>query len=314
MKVCPNRLSQKTSISNKYHQHVQNAAILTVSDGPSSSAIVPLSGHAPLLPTSQLSQGPASSNTTVNCPSTQMSNSSRRANDNATNHYASTNALIHNEANDADSVTLEAAAQVNVPSQRKRKKNTDTLDDTEKTFLKRELAAVQARIVQQDAEIDDKNKRILLLKTRAKDLEDRENDRIYDKYFPEQPSKRATYCNSINSQQPREHCMATPHVEKNNFLCCCRNQESRDSQANDHYSQIIEELKSFNTNVSSLLNQSYPQINQISRLLENLIGQNILKQVNPSASEDIEVPQSDASFASVESLAPEDTNNIDDLN
>ena len=55
-------------------------------------------------------------------------------------------------------------------------------------------------------------------------------------------------------------------------------------------------------------------MNQISRLLENLIGQNILKQVNPSASEDIEVPQSDASFASVESLAPEDTNNIDDLN
>ena len=82
----------------------------------------------------------------------------------------------------------------------------------------------------------------------------------------------------------------------------------------DHYSQIIEELKSFNTNVSSLLNQSYPQISQISRLLENLIGQNILKQVNPGASEDIEVPQSDASFASVESLAPEDTNNIDDLN
>ena len=52
-------------------------------------------------------------------------------------------------------------------------------------FLKRELAATQARICQLDALNDDKDKRIKVLLDRIKFLEERDNKSTYDKYFPE---------------------------------------------------------------------------------------------------------------------------------
>ena len=50
-------------------------------------------------------------------------------------------------------------------------------------FLKRELSTAQARIVEQDAELSDKNKRIEILQARVDSLEESVNTGLYNKYF-----------------------------------------------------------------------------------------------------------------------------------
>ena len=65
----------------------------------------------------------------------------------------------------------------------KTKVKTTDQKEVEITFLRRELGAAQARIVQLDNEIDDKNKRIAIQEHRIKLLEDKEKDANYNKYF-----------------------------------------------------------------------------------------------------------------------------------
>ena len=60
------------------------------------------------------------------------------------------------------------------------------------------LAAAQARIVEQNTELIDKNKSIEILQARVDSLEDVENSRLYDKYF--MPS-------SVPHQKTDGHCL-----------------------------------------------------------------------------------------------------------
>ena len=57
--------------------------------------------------------------------------------------------------------------------------------DTKVEFLQTELAAAQTRIVQIDASLKDKEQMVAVLLARIKVFEERENQQIFDKYFPD---------------------------------------------------------------------------------------------------------------------------------
>ena len=75
-------------------------------------------------------------------------------------------------------------------------------------FFKRELSLAQARIVAQDAEISDKSKRVDILLTQLKSYEERENNSLYDQYFPNNTDPNVRRCsaqNSCTSHRPQTH-------------------------------------------------------------------------------------------------------------
>ena len=57
------------------------------------------------------------------------------------------------------------------------------------------MSAAQARIVDLDNTIVDKDKRIAILESRVKQLEDRETEHVYNKYFPRNNQTQCTRCN-----------------------------------------------------------------------------------------------------------------------
>ena len=75
-----------------------------------------------------------------------------------------------------------SASQVGprLPVARKTKSKTNDEKDLDLSFTKRELAGAQARIVQLDAEISDKDKRIQILLETVKNYETNESSRIYN--------------------------------------------------------------------------------------------------------------------------------------
>ena len=86
---------------------------------------------------------------------------------------------------DASTVRISQDSQ-SKRSQKGKKQKQDTHDETQNLnleFLKRELSSAQARIVQLDTSIDDKDKKISILRARVNFLEDRDNQATYDKYF-----------------------------------------------------------------------------------------------------------------------------------
>ena len=60
-------------------------------------------------------------------------------------------------------------------------------NETNVQFLQKELAAAQARIVQLDAMIVDKEQQAEILLSRVKILEEQQNKQVFDKYFPSNP-------------------------------------------------------------------------------------------------------------------------------
>ena len=65
----------------------------------------------------------------------------------------------------------------------KKQKSNENQNTLNEEFLRRELSGAQARIVQLDASIIDKDIRISILRARVNFLEERENQANYNKYF-----------------------------------------------------------------------------------------------------------------------------------
>ena len=100
-------------------------------------------------------------------------------------------------------------------------------NDTNTQFLQKELAAAQARIVQLDATIVDKEQQAEILLARVKILEEQQNKHVFDKYFPQnQPNPSTDRINvSGCSSNLVHHCPAQQ---------CCQMLHSCCSHHNNH--------------------------------------------------------------------------------
>ena len=118
--------------------------------------------------------------------------------------------------------TSSLASQPNASSAKLTRKTKDktpaTSSDTNAEFLKRELSAAQARIAVLDTTVKDKEQQVSILMARGKSLEEKVNNEIYEKYFPQnQPDSNQTrqkpttlppscnlspQCGSSHSKQP----------------------------------------------------------------------------------------------------------------
>ena len=121
---------------------------------------------------------------------------------------------------DASTVRISQDSQ-SKRSQKGKKQKQDTHDETQNLnleFLKRELSSAQARIVQLDASIDDKDKKISILRARVNFLEDRDNQATYDKYFSRDNRCQSSQCSTsapcISSASPSVCMHHSPHCSK----------------------------------------------------------------------------------------------------
>ena len=181
---------------------IPNEVTMTSSIDP---ALVISRVHTPTLSTSTITSSLTSS--AVNSLSSSLSNYS-------TTRGSITSSLVSTSQ-------APPTRQKNDPPRRQaQKKAQDPDDNLTIEFLQRELNATRARITQLDTEIEDKNKRISILKARVDFLEERENKNIYDKYFPSSNS------NSTQNGEARDRhthqvplsqqaCSTTPQQ----FLC-----------------------------------------------------------------------------------------------
>ena len=90
-------------------------------------------------------------------------------------------------------------------------------------LLKTEFTAAQARIVELDASITDKDKRIAILQARLDSLEEKDNNRIYEKYFSDRVGSSRNFHDHCCSRQshPSRGCQwCTPITQCHSINSC----------------------------------------------------------------------------------------------
>ena len=104
-----------------------------------------------------------------------------------------------------------------IPKNTKRKNKTSvpvTAEQARTDFLQAELSSAQARIVQLDASVVDKDQRISVLMARLKLFEEKQNKDIYDKYFPANDNSQPIQPTTVPPPPCLSHCHPThcpPH-------------------------------------------------------------------------------------------------------
>lgn len=196
------------------------------------------------------------------------------------------------QRNDECLTSQEAPSQIQKQHKATRKKKQVTTEnDLNISFLKRELAAAQTRIVQLDSEIDDKNKKISLLESRLKFHEDREAGHLHNQYFSPQ-SCHLLHVNTCSSNSlPPGSCR------------CTHSSMNQDNVTNPDISM--------NRNISSSLENMQKEIKGLKVLVNNLT---CLYKLSDAASAHHETPQTHNSTLdssnSIEALIPDDPMNM----
>ena len=194
-----------------------------------------------------------------------------------------------------------AATSVNQPCHQKRSHKKQQSPDPETQnlnleFLKRELSSAQARIVQLDASIEDKDKRIKILRDRIKFLEERDNQAVYDKYFP-------------NDNTNSHSCSSSRHESQNNCMHQCM-PCFRPNDGNSLHRDLLVHLKDIRNildMISSTLsisknccgNSLNPSHEISPRMTSDAPSEQVLPVTPSPASQEISL---DMSVASIESL------------
>ena len=97
-----------------------------------------------------------------------------------------------------------------IPKNTKRKNKSSipiTAEQARIDFLQAELSAAQARIVQLDASIVDKDQRVFVLMARLKLFEEKQTKDIYDKYFPANDNSQPTQPTTTPPPPYPPHCL-----------------------------------------------------------------------------------------------------------
>ena len=115
-----------------------------------------------------------------------------------------------------------SGSRIKDATKKKTKAATISNDDTNLELIRRELTAAQARIVQLDATVVDKEQQVEILLARVKVLEDDKNKQVYDKYFPSAQQTPVTQQTSVpsHSNSSSHHCLAHQCCQTSRHCCC----------------------------------------------------------------------------------------------
>ena len=211
-------------------------------------------------------------------------------------------------------------------SQSKRKTQVPIDQELDQAFLKRELSLAQARIVAQDAEINDKSKRVEILLAQLKSYEERENNSLYDKYFPNSinPRNRCTH-----GQNSYSSCCSQPHgtnihrchnlgndLKQCNCSSDCSSAHQRapppDSHDKDALFQLIRSLKADHEEIrKALTSTNFGHSHSPPSTSEEPVNQAHQFVINSVSDE---APNADLSINSIEHLIPDDPTEQINLN
>ena len=111
-------------------------------------------------------------------------------------------------------VTTNSQAESSKASKKKQKPFIPVSADQAKIeFLQGELSAAQARIVQLDTSVTDKDQTITILNARLKILEDEKTSKIQNKYFPSSASSHSLHNNQKPTPAPQHLCCHHPPIQ-----------------------------------------------------------------------------------------------------
>ena len=198
------------------------------------------------------------------------------------------------------------------------------MKDLDLSFTKRELAGAQARIVQLDSEISDKDKRIKILLETVKNYETNESTRIYNKYFPgNSPHPDLSSC-STGAQKPKlchSCCINCKNPRPGLFTCSslcvnhscpgrCSSSQHQSCNPNidsNHGAELKESLRE----LTGLLNELKLAVNQVKSTINLPINNPNLDNVDMP---DHTAENVDQTTASEDSLIIDEAESILNLN
>ena len=238
--------------------------------------------------------------------------------------------VVSLNSNTVTTTSIHPTPIVTASTGRKSKKSNGipSKDELEINFLKNELAAAQARIVQLDVKVEDKDKRIAILKARLKYFEDKENDTTYRRYFPEQDNRnlgrndhvqctndrssigsRSFMCNPIHNCTPQF--VQCPSHHMNTPPSCMNNYESQTkllalSDSIEHIKEQVTGIINDLSRIDGLVRNKQPN--------QHLQQEQIFEADTIDQEEEISSLDENASMASLESCIPDDPINQIDLN
>ena len=178
------------------------------------------------------------------------------------------------------------------------------------------MSAAQARIVQLDADKEDKEKRIAILRARIRMFEEKETNATYDKYFPTEDSVGSG--RHTENHLPQEESAPSCHQH-----CCLLRSRTLHSACTCHFQSCSNEenpsrsfnLARTNSTLDKILDQNIEIKSALVELLNasgyqknsNPLEPNSSSPVKPNIQENSinQASAHDDSVASVESLIPD---------
>ena len=145
-------------------------------------------------------------------------------------------------------------------------------DQARNEFLQAELAAAQARIVQLDASVIDKDQTISILNARLKIFEDEKTRGIHNKYFQSSACSLSSQCNPKPSPAQHHLCCQHPPIQ-----CCQASPHHRQSSHDSPEEQSISaSVQSSIVKLEEKIETLAADTRSVQHILEKLIMKNNL--------------------------------------
>ena len=136
---------------------------------------------------------------------------------------------------------------------------TKTNENVNTTLLHRELAAAQARITELDAEVADKDNRIKILRAKVNSLEEKANERVYERYFggnTHEPSNndhhQAGYCCDKSVRLNQQGCWSLSHSNPCFHQCPSFKPSCFSTTETYNYPVLMKQIQQINSEMKSL--------------------------------------------------------------
>ena len=164
-------------------------------------------------------------------------------------------------------------------------------EDITAEFLKRELAAAQARIAQLDITVNDKEQKITILMARVNSLEEAANKDVYDRYFPKvQPNSDQPQPGGYSLPSSHQHCYI-PSSCCNHSTQCCQARlpcppAHHHTQHQHSYHRCDPQSSPVSDNVAELVLKLEKMINEVKNKIDavEILQRNTVIAPNPTES------------------------------
>ena len=193
------------------------------------------------------------------------------------------------------------------------KKSKADTEEIELKFVKRELAAAQARIVQLDADINDRNKRIKILMDSIKSYEENETARSFRNYFPQSQGlhpNHDTHAHAcVNACSVNHHNLICCHssCSSNNHPCTCSSSK-RQTPSNETTTLVLGEVNNSMSSLKHCMEEIKLSLDKLSSVIEiKFLGSsNTQATMHPNSDLTQNMDEDSISVASVESFIPDE--------